>query len=243
MPLANFDWSAFGPQLDPTLTLQQIKSMRYNTFWQKAMVCPNRIGEKLNHDLNCTVCDGTGHLYDDGEEAKMLVTSVSMRQMYATQGRIDLGMAMITTLPETQLSWWDKVTFTETTIRYTEVVQHVAGNGLSDKLKYAVVDDPDKRGVLRLVDQTGLAYTIDTDFSIDTLGRIQWTTDPGNIYYSVLYLRRPVYIILDVNHHARTLPAFGARGINTRGPERTIDFPVMGIGKLDFLMGDESKTT
>lgn len=243
MPLANTDWSAFGPTLDPTLTLQQIKSMRYNSTWQKAMVCPNRIVDKQNHDLNCKVCDGLGFLYDSGTEAKLLVTSVSVRHMWATQGRVDLGMAMITTLPETQLSWWDKVTFNESTIRYTEAVTHVPTNGLIDKLKYAIIDTEDKRGVVRLVRQDGVEFVLDTDFSITADGRIQWTNDPGAIYYSVMYWRRPAYIILDVNHHFRTLPAFGARGIARNSGERTIEFPVMGLGKLDFLVGDESKVT
>lgn len=236
------DWSAFGPQLDPKLTLQQVQSMRYNSLWQKAMVCPNRIVEKQNHDLNCTVCDGLGFLYDAGEAAKMLVTSVSTRQMWATQGRVELGMAMITTLPETQMSWWDRVTLTESTIRYTEAGKHDPAKGLSDKLKYGIIDTELLRGVQRLVKSDGTEFVLDTDFSIAD-EKILWATDPGEIFYSVMYRRRPSYIILDVQHQFRSLPAFSPRGINTKGPEVTVEFPVMGLGKLDFLVGDESKVT
>jgi hypothetical protein len=244
MPLAKTDWSAFGPQLDPTLALQQVNSQRYNSTWYQATVCPNRMVEKADHNLNCTVCNGLGHLYDAGTTIKMLVTSVSIRQMWATQGRVDLGMAMITTPPETTLSWWDKVTFNEATIRYTEVVQHQPINGLTDKLKYGIVDSTNlnKRGVLRLVRQDGVDLTLDTDFSVVN-GCIVWATDPGSIFYSVLYFARPSYIIIDVNHQFRALPAFGKRGINVRGPERTVEFPVMALGKLDFLVGDESKVS
>lgn len=242
MPLAQRDWTAFGPQLDPTITIQQIKSMRYNSTWQRAMVCPNRIVEKNNHNINCKVCDGTGFLYDAGVAAKILVTSVSVRQMWQTQGRIDLGMAMITTMPETRMSWWDKFTFNESVIRYTEAVKHVAGTGTTDKLKYAIIDAATDPGVLRLVDQTGHEYVYGTDFVV-TDGKIVWAVEPGDLFYSVMYLRRPSYIVIDVNHHFRTLPAFGAAGLGGQalGPERTIEFPVMGVGKLDFLVGDESK--
>lgn len=242
MPLASTDWSAFGPQLDPTLTLRQIESMRYNSTWQKALVCPNAIVDKNSHDLNCTVCDGTGFLYDTGVEAKMLVTSVSVRQLWATQGRVDLGMAMITTLPETPMSWWDKVTFNETTIRFTERLKHSPNNGVVDKLKYPIVDTEEQRGVLRMVRDDGTDLVLDTDFSITTDGKVQWAVDPGDVFFSVMYFRRPSYIIIDVNHHFRTLPAFGPRGIGKPGVERTIAFPIMGLGKLDFLLGtDESR--
>lgn len=241
MPLDGFDWQKFGPTLDPTLTLQQVRSMRTNALWQRALVCPNRIVETNNHNINCTLCDGGGYLYDAGQPAKMLVTGVSVRQMWATQGRVDLGMAMLTTEPETQMSWWDKVTFLETTIRYTECIKHETKDGLTDKLKYAVVDAPELRGVVRCTSSTGTEFTIDTNFTISADGRLVWSTDPGDIFYSVMYLRRPAYIILDLNHHFRSLPAFGQNGINSKGPAKTVEFPVQGLGKLDFLVGDESR--
>jgi hypothetical protein len=94
--------------------------------------------------------------------------------------------------------------------------------------------------VLRLVRSDGVELSLDTDFGIVD-GNIQWAVDPGAITYSVAYLIRPTYMVLDVTHHARTLPTFGPRGINTRGPERTIAFPVMGIGKLDFLLSQDAR--
>jgi hypothetical protein len=242
VPLASNDWQAFGAQLDPKLILQQVETMGYNVLWRRALVCPNRMVERTHHDLNCTVCDGTGFLYDEGTEQKMLVSSVSLRQAYQSQGRIDLGTAMLTAKPEVALSWWDKVTLRETTISFTEVVQHTPG--APDKLKYRIIDTEEKRGVWRLVRNDGTPYTLDTDFSVDADGRLIWTIEPGACFFSIGYFIRPTYIVLDVNHHARTLPSFGPRGIaqnvNPSGmSQRTIEFPVMALGKFDFLVGTE----
>lgn len=242
MPLATNDWQAFGAQLDPKLILQQVETMGYNVTWKRALVCPNRIVEKSSHDLNCTVCDGTGFLYDEGTSQKMLVSSVSLRQAYQSQGRVDLGTAMLTAKPEVPLSWWDKVTLTETTIGFTEVVLHVPGK--PDKLKYPIVDTEEKRGVWRLVRNDGTQYELDTDFVVGADGLLSWAVEPGQCFFSIGYYIRPTYIVLDVNHHARTLPAFGPRGIaqnvNPSGAsQRTVEFPVMALGKFDFLVGTE----
>jgi hypothetical protein len=105
-------------------------------------------------------------------------------------------------------------------------------------------DTDEKRGVVRLVLQTGTDLVWGTDYSVDSQGRLVFVNDPGEVYFSVMYFRRPSYIIIDMNHQARTLPSYGPRGIQTGpGQERTIEFPVMALGKLDFLVRDESKVT
>lgn len=235
MPLAGgSDWSGFGPQLDPNLVNQQFETMRYNVIWRKGMVCPRRMLDKDNHDLNCTVCDKTGYLYDTGVERKMLITSVSLRQMYQLSGRFDAGMAMISAAPTDRMSWWDKITLTETLVRYSESFEH-KNAGTIDKLKYPIQDGAVERGVIRLVDQEGVEYALDTDYTIAD-GKIQWAVAPTTgKFFSVAYLIRPTYIILDVTHHARTLPT--GRGM---GAEKTVQFPVQGVGKLDFLVTDEN---
>lgn len=233
MGLAGFDWSSFGPQLDPGLTLQQIVTMRHNTLWRKALTCPNRITNIHGHNLNCTTCDGTGFLYGPSTEQKMLVTSVSLRQQYMTQGRFDAGMAMITALPEVRLSWWDKVTFTETKMRFTEPV--IRGTGPSDRLKYDIIDEPDYPGVELLAVSNGQFLVQGTDFNVVD-GKLVWVNSPPvGAFYSIAYLIRPTYVILDVNHHSRTLPSY-----RSKGAEKTQEFPIQAVGKLDFLIGDES---
>lgn len=235
MPLKQFDWSSFNPQLDAGLTAQQIRSMRYNCTWRRGMECPNRIGSDENHNVNCEVCDGTGFLYDDdGVPEKMLVTSISLRQQYQSFGRFDAGMGMITALPGTRLSWWDKVTFNESKIRFTEAFAPPKA-GLTQKLKYLIVDETAERGVLRLVSATKVKQRLGIDYSIVN-GAIQWTSKPSEKFFSVMYLIRPTYILLDISHHIRQLPTgktFGKR-------EQTTEFPILAAGKLDFLVGREN---
>lgn len=234
MPLKGFDWGNLEANLDVRLTTQQIRSMGYNALWRKGMICPSRIVGKQNHDINCTLCDGIGFLYDrEPTNAKVLVTSISVKQMYQTFGRFDAGMAMITTEPANKLSWWDSIEFTQSTARYTEAVQR-AKVGVIDRLKYKVID------TVRLVDAKGRDYVKGTDYDITAEGRISWRASgqkpAPEAFYSIAYLVRPTYIVLDLIHVIRDSPSVrvpGSRGLSAA------EFPVMGVGKLNFLLGHQ----
>ena len=237
--LFDFDWSQFAPQVDPNLSAQQITTMGYNTLWERGMFCPNRITSKNNHNLNCTLCD-LGYIYDSGEAQKAVVTSISLRQQYESAGRFDAGMSMITMLPGVKLSWWDRLTLTESILRYTEPFTPPTPPSLVTHLRYAVVDSDAFRGVVRLMGQSGTDYILDTDYSIQSDGSLLWVATPTEAFYSVSYFIRPRYVILDMNHVARSLPSFGPGAIQPSGVQTTQEFPVMAVGKLDFLIGDES---
>ena len=237
MPLKTIPVSAFAPRLSQEITEQQIRTMGYNVLWRKAMVCPNRIETKYNHDLNCTVCDGTGFLYESDDEATTtiaLITSISMHQEFMSMGRFDAGMARVTFLPCDKLSWWDKIEMLDSTVRYTEVI--VRTDEVTDKFKYKVLS------VSKVVDAAGTAYTEVTDFTInDTTGELEWITGQGpaeDVYYSVIYECRPIYIVLDMLHHVRDSNVLKGTGTAERA-----QFPIQAVCKLDFLIGDESKTT
>lgn len=230
-------YQAFGPQPDPYLTIRQIETMGYNVLWRRSLVCPNRIGGVDNHNLNCTICDRTGFVYETGTPQKMLIMGVSLRQMYQSFGRIDAGTCYVTAMPEVQLSWWDKIELTESIINFQQAVQRNTA-ATSDKLRYAIVDTADVPGVLIVRGGDGTTYQRGTHFTV-TDGKLVWLSGgPANgSFYSVRYLVRPVYRILDVNHHVRDLPSFGPNGIAPKGNgnERSIRFPIQAIGRLEYL--------
>jgi len=225
--------------MDAELSIAQIKGDGYEVIWKKSVPCPNRMLNKDDHDLNCTLCDGTGFLFDSGKVIKALMTSISLKQTFASFGRFDIGMAIITVEPEHKFSWWDSIELRknkcgdDVTIRYSEVLQR-GKNTLVDKTKYQGVS------AVRLVDASGVDYTADVDFKFTTDSKISWDVLNGShpatgVFYSLSYLCHPRYVILDLAHQFRNARS---RSADTKG---LIEFPVQGIGKLDFLIGDESK--
>lgn len=233
MPTSFFDWSRFAPRLDIDLTGQQIQTMGDNVLWRKSTVCPNRMLVKQNHDLNCKLCDGRGFLFDAGTEIKAGFTSISVKQMWQTWGRFDVGTVMVTTPNANKLSWWDKLEHLDATIRYSEIIQRPT-YGLEDKLKYVAID------VARLVDSLGKDYECGVDFTIPN-GKVLWAAGlaPANeSFYSISYTCHPHYIVLELPHQIRQKQATtGGRAVEAQ------DFPVMAVAKLEFLIEDESKTT
>ena len=239
MPIANKNWRSFEALLDPTLTLHQVEEEGYDTLWKRGCVCPNRMLEKQNHDVNCTVCDGTGFLYDAGTPIKSLTTSIGLKQMWQTFGRFDVGMAIITVNPKHKMSWWDLIEFPDEVVRYTEILKR--GPTLIDKAKYKV------KTAIRVVDHVGTDYAVKTDFNISTDGKFDWTggaKSPAlNSFYSVSYLCSPRYVILEMVHQfrnsqSRSVPKYLHEH---SGPITHVEFPLQAIGKLDFLIGDESR--
>lgn len=234
MPLVTKNWDNFQAVLDQSLSIQQVKSMGYDSIWKKGVICPNRLIKKEEHDLNCKVCDGTGFLYDNsGEMIKALVTSIGLKQMWQTFGRFDVGMGIITVSPEHRLSWWDMIEFPTSTIRYSQIMQRGSDGLFVDKAKYGVVE------MVRAVDPLGVDFVCGHDFEITIDGKLDWNVQGGRkpsagSFYSVSYLCHPRYIVVELVHQIRKSPS------KQGGVLQSTEFPIQAIGKLDFLIGDES---
>ena len=228
MPLASTNWKNFEALLFNGLTVHQIEQEGYPALWRRAVVCPNRMVDKLNHDVNCTVCDSTGFLYDEGTPIKALTTSIGVKQMWQAFGRYDVGTAVISVNPIYRISWWDMIEFPEDVIRYSEVIQHDQ-HAVADKLKYVPVD------AVRVTDSIGTNYTFGTDYTFVN-NTIEWINHPEK-FVSVSYTCHPRYILLELVHHFRRSASRNA------GIKAPADFPLQAVAKLDFMLGDESKTT
>lgn len=225
MPLSTTNWSNVVATLNNPLTDHQIQEMGYDAVWRKGMVCPNRITTKENHDLNCTLCDGTGFVYEtDGTCLKVLFTSISMQQVFQSFGRFDMGMAMATVQSAYKLSWWDRLDLTTSVIRYNEVIKRTANSSV-DKCKYTPVCP------ILLVDSTGAYYKSGEHYSINNNTVVWLTNARPKAYYSFAYTCHPRYIVMDLAHHFRDSPKAQIQQT----------FPVQATVKLDFLIGDESR--
>lgn len=208
--------------------------MGYDAVWKKGTICPNRMLKKEDHDINCKVCDGTGFLYEsEGADIKAVITSIGLKQMWQTFGRFDVGMGIITVEPIHKISWWDLVEFPKSVIRYSQILQRGSDGKLIDKAKYPVVE------MVRAVDPLGVDYTCGHDFDLTDEGKIDWNVVGGrkpkpSAFYSVSYLCHPRYIVLELVHQIRESQT------RQSGPIVRTEFPLQAIGKLDFLVGDES---
>lgn len=211
--------------------VRMIKDRGLPVRWEKAMLCGNRVSSPQpgDHDPNCDVCDGSGYLYIQPRETQMLVQGATLEQTFFIQGKFDSGVATITSLPEDKISYWDRVTLTKSTVRYTELVRR-REDTFVDRLRYETLD------VLHVQHKKKTFIPV-RDFRVegDTL---IWTKNDkvrpkDGEFYSILIERRPVYIVLNMLKHHRD-----QHDGNTKA---TQSMPLQVTAKLDFIVRDESK--
>lgn len=231
MPVTNNRPPAFG-QLNPDFIRGQIDSgMSYVVLWEKGLTCPRRVEDADNHDINCSLCEGTGFLYVDPIETKAIVSSISLHQMYQSFGRFDAGMAQISLPSGLKPSWWDRITLVEATVRYNEPVLRDATSLC--KLRYDITAPLDaETGVLTIVDSNGSVYDA-TTYTVPN-GKLVWVDGAGpaeGTYYTVSYFVKPRYVILDLTHQVRL---FSTDRTGSEAQPKS-EFPVQCVGKLEFI--------
>ncbi len=223
--------------LTPSEYERLIDSKGYRATWEKATFCPARsAADPTDHDINHTACD-QGYVYFDPQEIRVLMSGIQTRQAYMQPGRLEPGSAMATVKPQYRLSFLDKITLLDSTLRFTELVTR-ADYGVLDPLKYEVVNVVDCR-------DRDHVFTYGVDFNLDTNGNIQWiATGQSPVAggpYTVSYEHHPVYIVTDLAHDIRDTMLASA---NQSVPKRTEEYaklPVQAIVKLHFLARSQSQ--
>lgn len=216
----------FRVDLQPAMFEKMIADHGYKVTWEKNIPCPNRLEDIHEHDVNCTVCNGLGFLYYDTQNTEMAMVSISLREIFMQAGKFLPGMVMVTSHAKDKIARWDRLTLQESQLRYSEPIRR-SDKGSFDRTKYEIVSVLTIRDSLR-------TYTEDVDFEVETHG-ITWI--PGNVptkFYSISYMYRPVYVVLDLLHAIRD------QHVLTEGTDQNRQLPIQAVAQLEFLIGDES---
>lgn len=208
-----------------------VKTRGVPVTWEKAMFCPSRMQTPNpgDHDPNCDLCDGTGWLYIQPKQTQMMVQGATLEQTFYMQGRFDTGLATITSLPDDDIGYWDRVTLTQSKVRYSELIRR-RENTLVDRLRYQTL-------TVLAVQAGSRVFTPDRDFRLEG-DSIVWTSNaaarPKDAdFYSILTERRPVYLLLNLLKYHREA--------YDRSAGQSVRMSQQAQAKLDFLVRDESK--
>jgi hypothetical protein len=178
-------------------------------------------------------------VYYDPLTVEVLMTSLSLKEYYRTEGRFDVGTVLVTLAAENKISFWDKLTLLDSRMRFTEVLKRQAG--LVDKLEYPALTI-EKLYSFTSINQT-VDYVLGTDFSVNPSGDILWASPPPQgITLGVSYFRNPAYIILDLAHHIRDTQVAPGGVAPPANPGTFTEMPMQGMAKLDFLARDKTRT-
>jgi hypothetical protein len=222
--------------LTPAEYLRLIEQKGYRATWEKATVCPFRSPNNLLvHDMNHT-CD-QGFVYYDPQPVRVLITGLSMNRQYMQTGKWDVGSAIVTLGPDKRISFQDKLTLSDSTTRFYELVTRQPV-GVVDTPKYPIVTVLDIRDSMR-------TYVEGVDFTINSGGSIVWKTGgqkpDDETLYSVSYNHRVVYLIIDMAHDIRDSMLMPTNASFPKlGTDLYAQMPVQGVARMHFLVRDQS---
>ena len=211
--------------------------------WRKALICPCLNTETQQPLLDCTDCDGSGHIYVDPLriQALMLMFDRNTR-IYEKFGMWMEGNVMVTVRPDYRVSFRDSIEMEDSLMSFNELLKKGNRRGRRSKLP-----DNHDSGRYRMASVTRLAYRSADDptftllecgyhFEVSDEGWIRWL-GPGNslipkdAYYSVLYDYHPVYQIVSHPHASRD----DVRGTKV-AKDTAYALPIQAAAKIDYLI-------
>lgn len=219
---------------DPQVIDKDIDKYGYRVTWEKNMPCPN-IPYKETHDPNCELCTD-GKLYFDSTDTRMLVEDMNLEQSFYAAGRFVTGVVRIISKYNQPVSIWDRITLTDCVVEQNNELIRRKGGNLTEKLRYEAISVHYAYTVLGGA-LTALVPGTDFEISASDDRSINWLRDvvPPNTFFSIWYMRKPSYIVLDMLHWIRGMTRMD------NGQVYWHHLPRYSMGRLDFLVFDHSR--
>jgi len=185
-----------GPYFKPTWFVDKINDLGVKVAWQKAVPCSCISMESNQPNPSCPLCGGTGFVYQDPVEIKVLAISITTIPEYMLSGLAQFGELLVTVNKDIDMSTFDRLVFLEAT---TEIMHLVIRNPNTDtdRIKYELLEP-------EYVFYNGIYYSPNTDFTYNGK-EITWIGNrpPDGVRYSMRYKTHPAYLISKVLHETR----------------------------------------
>ena len=242
---------------------KMIASHGQRLTWEMAAECPcftlatvqGRAGQGRERRNDCAACSGSGVIYHSSQEIRGIVTGAAANpDRFRLFGEYASGMISVGLLPEHLPALFDRFTMLDSVLAFRETRVREA---VQEAPRYPIVtrslslDDGNGNGVATDVDvlycrtantdgTVGAELVRDTDFAVDSQGRIDWTLGDGlgtapalGDRFAVSYFAHPVYVVREHPH------AYRDTWVGTKlptGPQHTA-MPVNAACWLEFMGG------
>jgi hypothetical protein len=207
-----------------------ISEKGYRLQLEKALACGCNKTETKTTDatsLNCPLCKNKYYIYFPATQIQAIITSMNQDSNLENSGQWLQGMYTVMVKPEDQLGLYDRLTFLDDSVSFTEALIR-ANTGNTDVPKFPILSFD-----LPIEDVNGILYVMGTDFTIDANGSIVWglsskQPSAGTPYgYRSQILRR--LLICDFPHVQRATFTV-IDGVNTFVP-----LCLLALGKLEMF--------
>lgn len=215
-------------RIEQFLDLIQTKGM--DLVWKKRLACPCLVEATGHPAKDCPQCYGTGSTYRGSYSLIGLVQGVSREtDPFQYAGQWIRGAAELTVDPKYKIGYYDRIIMDDALIPVEQYVER--GSGATDQLRFEPME-------IEYAIDTAQDYEAATDFEIDGHG-IKWVgdaPDEGDLY-SVRYLMRPTFIVIDHLHVTRL-----TRVAAKQTSDVVREMPLHLLIQLEFLRHEDANS-
>lgn len=214
-------------------------------WWEKAEPCVCTAANNGIPDGSCQICGGTGRVYVDGEEVRLIVESVEIEpRLYERFGQWVLGTVRLTLRPEHLPGYLDRFTLLDAVMVVRESAMR---KGSVQRLKYPIAirsmrllkDGQEQQvdvGVLYLAKSDGTKLEPGVDFAVTEDGAINWgpgdqagTAPAEGEGFVVSYYAHPGYVVTEYPHASRVTYT------KLKGTQERVQYlPVQVLARLEY---------
>lgn len=213
----------------------------YKCIYEKAYECPCK-SKEATHRQNCKNCGGTGWIFVNPKESRMVITSILAdgkfsKAQWIDWGMVDSGSAMLSSLNDDKLAFMDRVTIKTATAEHNQILYPSLtddGVQLFAYTKYDIISI-DFIGLFVGIDEPlqKLEPTTDYTFRDNVILLESQYNDLVGPAITIRYIHNPVFHIIDVLRESMT----STKGTMSQGQTQLI-LPIKALAKRAHLIKD-----
>lgn len=220
-----------------------IEKKGYNVIHEKALKCPCK-SENTNQQSNCKNCGGTGWIFINSTQTKMILHSMNRETKFKDWSEQNLGTVAVSSMIRDQLSYMDRITVVDGRTFFSEVL-HLKVISDDDQRLFAFTTYNIKSvfyaGLFISVDQQLTRLIENTDFTFVKnqffLDESFYDENNDDISITIRYEHAPQYHVLDLSRE--TMQSIVAEPGGNK--ETVVDLPISAVARrAHYILDNEN---
>jgi hypothetical protein len=213
----------------------------YRVIQEKVLQCPCK-SKRTNQQSNCKNCGGTGWLFINPNETRMVLRNMNENTTYKAWSEENLGNVNISVMNKDRLTHMDRITLIESEANFNEI-RHFRKSQDDKifaycsyhikKIDYVGLFVNETTKLTRLTE--GIDYTFDGNRLFLTDKYLADWIDDNTYSVTVRYIHQPQFHIIDINRQvANSRKSF-------EGKEEFQNLPISAVGRrAHFVLDTEN---
>ena len=228
---------SLGSDFEPSTFEATIRDQGYDVIFERMLSCPCQT-ERADNLSDCKNCGGSGFLWVNPIQTKMIITGIATKRNYDVVGQNDLGRVKITSYSKDKLAFFDRITMLDGEAEHSETIYARYNEELDRFVLFANYDIVDIFYIGRFVDSNTAISKLEeeTDYVWSNNSIIldeSFNSYDEPIAFTVRYVHNPQFYIVDMLRD--TMMSEITDGSGNRTSE---NMPILGVAQRAHMVKD-----